>query len=367
MDEKRIEQLKQASAEMPIFAGMSDRSGIRWDVPASQLSQDMKNPVMEFARNEQHRPLLAQAAYAYKDDSFIADQVAPFYTNGITSMIGQYRKFNERTFYDRPETETAKDAPPGRINFGSALEDYDLTGRALSIFLSKADEGQAITQYGSVAQWRNIATMMLTKLLLLDREITVADLYQTAGNYAAGFTATASPLWSDAAATLLEDVATGEDALYTEADTYVLGYDVYRQLQRHPAITGATTVTGPRRSQLRPMVTVEGINAYFEVPIIVGKARYNSTPQADTVTMTRIWQNNLTIAHLKTDPGGPDMSAPFVRTFLLNNSSLPNYNGFSVKTVQTNASLLGGEMLMVGYFSQEKVYADKSGYKLECL
>jgi len=363
------ELLQEIAKEMPLFGakgGNGKRSHIMSDreMPMGQLMTEMKS-VREFASNEVHRPLLAQAAYAYKDNSFIADQVAPFY--GVKVLHGEYRKFAERTFYDQPETNKGKDTPPARIEWEDTLEDFDLTGRALAIYLSNVDKDQAVIQYGSEAAWRNVATMMLTRLLLIDREITVADLYQTSGNYAAGFTATASPLWSDAAAKLLTNVHTGEDALLTAADTMVIGHNVMRTLQIHPAITGATTVGGQRRSQLYPYVDLMGLETYFDRKIIVGGARYNSTPATSTLTLSRKWADYVTICHLQPDPGGADMSAPFVRTFILDSPVVPNFRGFAVKSVVENSTLAGGEVLMVGYFSQEKIFAQKSGYLLEAL
>lgn len=357
--------LEELSKKAPVLDGAKG-SHVMWDVSNREAGNELKS-VLEFATNEQHSPLLSKAAWAYKDSpqQYIADMVAPEYF--VTDLTGKYRAFDERTFYDRPETSRGAESVPAKVTFGSSLSDYTLSGRALAMYLSNLDRSQAKTQYGSIANWHRICTLFLTRLLLLDRELTVASLYQTTTNYASGFTATASPIWSNAAATLQADTYTGEDALMAPADSYVMGYNVMREGQKHSAIQGATTVSGPDRPMLQPYVNLQTLENYFGQKIIVGSARYNSTPGTATPTMSRIWLNDVIIAHLDQDPGGPELSAPFCRTFKLKTSEIPNSDGWSVKTVKDSSTLAGGEVLMVGYWADEKIFAQKSGYHLTAL
>jgi len=146
-----------------------------------------------------------------------------------------------------------------------------------------------------------------------------------------------------------------------------MGYNVKRQCQKHSAITGATTVSGPKRKELAPHVNLQAIENFFDAKIITSPARYNSTPGEASPTLSRIWADYITIAHLNQDPGGADLSAPFVRTFKLKSKAFPNVNGWSSKTVQDASSLAGGELLMVGFFAKEVVFAQKSGYSLKVL
>lgn len=359
------ETLEQAAKAMPIF-GKASR--IMTDIPTAQIASNLTSVnVSEFSTREVFRPILANVAFAYQDNenAFIADQAAPFFP--VTALAGTYRKLNERTFYDQPNTAAGKDTPPNRVGWGDSLINYDLSGRALAIYMSNIDRDEAINQYGSVDRWRQINTMILVRLLLLDRELSVASLYQTAGNYAAGFTTTANPLWSAAAATPMGDVITGEDKLYSPRDMIILGHNVYRTLQTSPAVTGSTTVSGGARNQLKPFVNQEAIENYFDSKILVGSARYNSTPGTDTVTMTRIWRDYAIPCHIADDPGTPEMAAPFVRTFKLKSSSFPNVEGWTVKSVMDDNTMAGGEILMVGYWSQEKVFAQKAGYLIQAL
>lgn len=365
---QNIERLEELAKTMPIFQDMknkmSDRSGIMWDTPGQQLSQQIQSNPVEFANNEVHRVLDAQSAYAYKDDeqAYIADIVAPY--KDVGSLKGEYPAIPARTFYDRPDTAAGKHTPPKWASVKSTLEDYDLSGRALAIFLSNIDRDTAVTQWGSINAWRNIMTLAITRLLTLDREMAVASVYQTSGNFGGG-TATASPLWSDAAATLQTNVHTGDDAILSPRDLLVVGHNVYRVLETHAGIKGDTTVGGPSRDQLDPVVRRSSIERFFDSPIVVGSARYNSAPEDPTTPVySRIWADYVGVVHIG---GTGELATPFCRTYRLDSQAFPNVNGWGVKSVMSNISYGGGEILMVGYFAQEKVFADMSGYLLKAL
>lgn len=361
------EVLELASKEMPIF-GKGTHLMSEKDMPQSQLGANIgSRNVVEFAKNEYFQPILSNVIQAYSDNdqAFIADIVAPFFE--VPALSGTWRKMADRTFYDQPNTAAGKMTRPNFIDHQSDLINYDLSGRALAAYISRVDMDDSINQYGSADRLRQIVATQLAKLLLLDREITVANLYQTVGTYAAGFTAVAAPLWSAAAATPMGDVITGEDKLYSPRDLVILGHNVYRTLQTSPAVTGSTLVSGATRNQLKPYANQEAIENYFDSKIAVGSARYNSTPGTDTMTMTYIWRDYAIAAHLADDPGLPEISSPFVRTFKLKSKSFPNVEGWTVKTVQDEGTMAGGEILMVGYWSQEKVYAQKAGYLIQAL
>jgi len=360
---KNKEHLQEIVKSMPIFKSLGKRSHIMWDVPGRQLSQEIKSRPVEFANNEIHRVLDAKSAYAYKDDdqAYIADIVAPF--SPVKALHGETPAFATRTFYDRPETAAGKDTPPNLISNVSTMQDYDLTGRALAIYMSNVDRDNAMQTWGSVAAWRNILVLLLASLLRLDREMVVADIYQTTANFGGG-SATASPLWSEATATILGDTATGEDAILAPKDLLVCAHNVFRSLQTNSAITGATTVSGSRRRELTPYVNQEAIENYFDCKMAVGHARYNSASETDTPVFTRVWADYVSVVHIGS--GGP-LATPFAKTYKLQSQAFPNSEGWSVKSVMDSSTMAGGEVVMVGYFVQEAVFASMSGYSIKGL
>jgi hypothetical protein len=106
------------------------------------------------------------------------------------------------------------------------------------------------------------------------------------------------------------------------------------------------------------------IERFFDSAIAVGSARYNSTPASSTATYSRIWANYVGVVHIG---GTGELATPFCRTYRLQSEAFPNVNGWAVKSVMSNVSFAGGEILMVGYFAQEKVFANMSGYLLKAL
>jgi hypothetical protein len=338
------------------------------EMPPSQISQELKSPVMEFARNEVNRPDLAQLAYSYKDPDniFIADQAAPFYP--VSDVNGKYRKFNEDTFYNEPMVAIGKEDHPNKVKWGSAYVNYDLSGRALSIFLSKLDEDQAITQYGSIAKWRAVSTLVLTRMLLLQREREVATLYQTTANFASGYYSTPTA-WTTVTTLPKSDVITAVDTpLLAPPNTIICAHDVYRCLQKHADVRSDVTISVPKRAQGNAIVDIPSLAAYFDINnFVVGSALYNSTPASSSPTFTRIWLNYFTVCRLDT-MGGTDLSPSFAVTFKLQTQSFPNVSGWSVKSVMDNvAGFAGGELLMVGYWAQPVVFSDKTGYSLKAI
>lgn len=353
-----IDLLREAADRKQHAEGQNVK--ILWDIPPQQ--------VVNFAQNEIYRPMEANLAWAYKNDmtQFIADQASPFYP--VTDLHFSYREFNERLMFDIPATLRGKDEMPGRVDpNGSKLINVDLTGRALCAYLSNVDMSQTERQFGSVQGWRNYVVKFLTHLLLLDREKAVATLVQSIANYASGFSATVSPLWTAANADILGDMATAEDKAMAELDTLVFNQNIYRLLQRHPAITGSAVTSGGVMNALNPTVGLQFLKNYFGMDnIVVAKAKYNTTPAtvSTTATLDYIWDDTVALIRAKPSPGGPDMETPFCRTFVLESQQIPNYRGFGVKSIPENTSFAGGEILMVGYFSTEKVYAQKAGYHL---
>lgn len=86
------------------------------------------------------------------------------------------------------------------------------------------------------------------------------------------------------------------------------------------------------------------------------------------MTLSYIWQNYVAVLHNQMNTGAPEFDAPFCVSFKLQSASFPNVQGFTVKSVMDTAgSMAGGELMMVGYWCQEKVFAANNGYLLKAL
>jgi len=334
-----------------------------------EASNFLRSSIQEYARNEINRTDMASLAQAYsqKESDFIADTVAPFVP--VTSLVGKYRVFDERTFFDRPETANSKNVDPNQIEYGSSYTNFDLSGKALAVWMSDIDRDEAINMYGSVAKWRKINTLLLARLLMLDREIRVADLYQTTGNFDTNMVASLTA-WSGVATVPKKDVIDniyGSYPLYAPMTHIILPHDVWYTLKTHADVRSDVTVGVGKRGKGITTVDDEALNHYFDTQVVVGHAMYNSTPASSTMTASRIWANYVTPVHLG-DPGGDELSPSFAVTFKLKSTSFPNVDGWTVRSYRRESpGVVGGEMLAVGYWTDEQVYSQKLGWSLKAL
>lgn len=342
------------------------------DIPQQQIATNLGGTnVAYFSRNEMNRMDLANLAWAYKDPDFTFigsdENVMPM--RPVTSLKSKVRVMAERTFYDRANTlQGGQSSPSARVTYESTYTDYDLSQRSLAIVMSDIEKDEAVNQWGSVAKWRSVNTMLLTHLLRLDLELEIATLLQADATYASGYYADVSNSWAGTLGTPKADVITAEDTpILAPKNRMIFGHDVYRACQKSAQITGDTTVSGPKRSTLQPYVNLEAIQNYFDCPISVGSALYNSTPASTTPTYTRIWLNYAIVCH-QTSPGGNDLAPSFCMNLKLQSPTFPNVNGWTVKSVRDELnSLPGAEILMVGYWIDPVVFSQKLGYKLKAI
>jgi len=354
------------------------------NIPGRIVSMDMtEREISNFAatgtsfRTHEHR-----YAWAYKPPyPFIYAQVAP--PLPVSAIKTDYRLFAERTFFDRPDTTgVTRTSHPAKIRFTSSTANIDLTGRALAIELSDVDKADAIAQYGSSEVWRQTCISVLKTLIELDLEIEIAALFQTQGNFATGYYGTeeagdfaATKYWSNAAATPLADCMmavygkTSTPApLLGQWDSLIVGKDVNYYLRTAVSdVKSAVTVSVGNRSSARPIVDEEAVKQYFNIAnYIVGGAMYNSTPESATPTMSDIWSKYAVMCQLSGALGGDMLSPAFARIAVLDSQVVPNYQGWTVRSVRDEMmGAIGGEILVVAYWAQPVIISQKLGWNLK--
>jgi hypothetical protein len=339
--------------------------------------------ILAFASNERMRAHEHQLMWAYKDPDqvYVADQVTPVV--GVSSITSDYRLLAEDTFYNEPSVDTGRVDRPKLVEFRSTLANIDLTGRTLAVALPDVDKADAVSQFGSVQKWRDINIKMLKRLIQLHRERTVATLYQTAGNFATGFKGTLEAsdwasykYWDDTQALPLECFIQASRGLINTSyrplaplDTIIVGDDVDAKLRLCPDVKDAVTISAAQREAGRPIVSDEAIRQYFGVAnYIPARAMYNSTSYQSTATISPIWGKYAIFCHLGATLGGDELSAAFAKTCQLDTKELPNYKGYTVRSVRDELmGGLGGEIVVCIYWAQEKIFSQKVGYQLQVL
>lgn len=214
----------------------------------------------------------------YTNASFIADDVLPIVNTDKLSNV--YSKY---TLADMITAVADTIAPNGRANevsYAVSTGSYTCTSRALRGTVSveeiaNADDPQKPLEH---------RLSVIMNKLLLGREIRVADLLTTSGNYA--FTSNASD-WTASTGTPLEDVHTALEAMVpsmTESNKLigVCGLEMGNALRRHADLRGP----GSEKA-------VESMDRIAEIfgldQIFVSSATKNTANPGQTVSRSRVW------------------------------------------------------------------------------
>jgi hypothetical protein len=224
--------------------------------------------------------VLSTFVAGYAGGGFIADIVCPPVKVEFPSAT--YEK------YLRKDLETPYDSHIGPRSTANEL-DYEKTTGAYLVkdYALKHPVTWTEMRLHGEARSREKAAMLLIQNLLLQREIRVATLMQTAGNYAAGNTAAATGVWSDATKDPLTDLQTAIAAIPAgmEQGTKLVGVfpgTAWTELTRHTSMLGAGSPT--------PVVDEAQVKRLLGLDeILIPKTVKNTANRGAAVSRTPIW------------------------------------------------------------------------------
>ena len=196
------------------------------------------------------------------------------------------------------------------------------------------------------------STESLTELIQLDRERRTAALVQDGANHANKVTLSGTSQWSDTANS--DPIVAISDALelpMMRPNTAIMNGGVALALRRHPAIVKAYNGTLGDSG----MVPMQYLKDLFEIEeILVGRARYNGANKGQTMTLTELWGNHLTLIY-KNPQATPRRGLTFGMT-------AEHGARVSQEQVDSTIGLRGGMRLRVGESVKELVVADDVSY-----
>lgn len=136
------------------------------------------------------------------------------------------------------------------------------------------------------------ASVNLSRLVLLDREIRVAGLVFNAANFAAANKATLSGTsqWSDYTnSNPLDAMLAAFDTMIMRPNKLVLGQAVWTKLRQHPRIVEAVKSSGAGVNA-QGTVTRQQVADLLEIQeVIVGQGFYNTAKKGATAAYSRVW------------------------------------------------------------------------------
>jgi hypothetical protein len=237
-------------------------------------------------------PTLAAIAIAYTNsaDALIADKVMPRVPTG---MKFNYTKYDSAQGYTVPQTKVGRKSEPTMVDFGGVLVPDECVDFGLDDLIPNTDI-QAFDEMpkpdsGGPIDPKQISTMMLSNLILLDREIRVAGLVFNAANYVAAQQQTLSGTsqWSDYVnSNPLSAIMNALDAPLVRPNKMVIGRQGWTALRQHPKIVQAVY----KSPQGAGTISTQQMAELLEIEeILVGSSFVNNARKGQAAQFNRTW------------------------------------------------------------------------------
>lgn len=298
---------------------------------------------------------LAAVAVGYKnrDIDLIADLVLPRIQTGKKFA---YTKYNQGDAYTVPATRVGRKSEPTMVDFGGVQVNDEVVDWGLDDLVPN-DEIEAFSAMqikGAMVSPLIKSTSLLTGLILLDREIRVANTVFAAGTYAAGNTATLSGTsqWSDFSnSNPLDALLAALDVPVFRPNTLVLGQAAWTKLRQHPRLIQAANAS----AQTGGAITREQLAELLELKqILVGAGFVNTAKKGQAPTFSRVWGKHASLLYVSEDMANADQPQ-----FGFTAQWGPRIAG---DIPEPKNGLRGGVRVRVGESVKEVISANDAGY-----
>ena len=244
-------------------------------------------------------------AYMQNRDNFIADKVFP-----IIPVDKKSDKFFTYTKNDWFRDEAQRRAPATESAGGGYNLSTDTYSADVWAFHKDVPD-QIVANADAPLNPLREAAEFVTHRLLLRRELQFVTDFMSAGVWGttiAGTAGTATPgtfatQWSNyTSSDPIEDVEAGKAEILSntgmEANTLVLGYEVFRQLKNHPDLVDRIKYTSSQT------ITADMIAAMFDIPrVIVSKAIKATNAEGATGAYAFATGKTAMLCHVAPNPG----------------------------------------------------------------
>lgn len=242
------------------------------------------------------RPLTnISVAYIQKAEHFIADKVFPEVP--VDKQSDLYYTYDKNDWFRDEARPRADGTESSGSGYGLSTGSY-----AALVYAFHKDIGDQVRQNSDTPlDPDRDATEFVTQRLLLRRERQWATNYFTTSVW--GTDSTPSNLWSNySTSDPISDIETGKAAILTntgfEANTLVLGYNVFRYLRNHPDIVDRYKYTDSKT------ITAEMLAMLFEVKrVLVAKAVVATNVEGETAAYSLVHGKHALLCHSAEAPG----------------------------------------------------------------
>jgi hypothetical protein len=305
-------------------------------------------------------PELTAVAVGFRntEDSLIADEVLP---RVDTAETFAWTKYDTAEQFTVPDTKVGRKSEPNQVTFTSEQVQDKVEDHGLDDFVPQRDmdvwAAMPKPAGGGPVSPEMVATMGLTNLILLSREVRVAGVVFNPANYEAGLkeTLVGNDQWSDYDdSDPLQDLLDALDKPLVRPNKMIIGGLAWTKLRQHPKIvqavhinaTGAGTVT---RQQLAEVLEIE--------KVVVGGARVNTARKGQAANFVRTWGKHCALIY---------SSKIAAQTFQPTWGWTAQFGSkFAGAIPEPKRGLKGGNTIRVGEQVKELVAAKGAGYFFE--
>jgi hypothetical protein len=299
------------------------------------------------------QPQLTAIAVAYKNGKLIADEVLPRVPVGRQEF--KYTKYNVEDSFTVPDTKVGRVGRPGKVVWGATETPSFTVDYGLDQDIPQADIDNAA---GTPIDPKEKATEQVTDLVLLDREVRVANTVFATGSYAAAnrVTLSGTSQWSDYTnSNPISAILTAMDGMIVRPNIMVIGRAVWTVLSQHPKVIAAAYPLGGNASVGGKVVSREALASLLELDeIIVGEGFVNTAAKGQTPALARVWGKHAALL-----TRNPNATTSQGVTF----GVTAQWGERIAATIEdAHIGLRGGETVRVGESVRELVIANDAGY-----
>ncbi len=301
-------------------------------------------------------PELTAIAIGYKnrDVDMIADAVLPRILK--TGKRFSYTRYTTADGYTVPDTKVGRKSEPTMVDFGGMLVPDECVDWGLDDLVpnDEIEAWNAMSKPAGAVSPQAKSTSLLTGLVLLDREIRVANTVFASGTYPVGNQATLSGVsqWSDFAnSNPLDALLLALDVPLFRPNTVVLGQAAWTKMRQHPRLLQGANAS----AQTGGAITRQQLADILEVKqVVIGAGFVNSARKGQTPTMTRVWGKHCALLYVSQDMADADQP-----TFGFTAQFGTRIAG---ELPEPRAGLRGGMRIRSGESIKEVISANDVGY-----
>jgi hypothetical protein len=230
---------------------------------------------------------LTALATEYKNRELIGDEIAPAVKTPTTNF--KYAVWNKANNFTIPQTAVGKTGEFNKVQFSGSFENGAVENHGLTTDVSMQDikDFEAVGDRDLLA--RNARS--LRNVMLLRREVSIAQKVQDTNNYAASTAYTASNSWANTSSDPLKDI---EDAIVKAIVPFNrmwFSLDAWLALKRHPKVIArlfphtTSTVASVKEADIAAELGLEKV-------VVSKSVRVNTAEPGKTPVMSDVFNSS---------------------------------------------------------------------------